>query len=158
MRVIEAIRQVGLATALLAVVTLASAGAPTDVRASIASDTLAALSSHPEGGYGLETDILAILDGASKEKAPGVVAAEILSASRSANDAQMAAIGRALARKVRELAERYPAESRAISTAVLRAQQSALQRSFNSSLGSRVPGVAVPTGPGGGWLDTTSPN
>ena len=155
MRVIEANRQAALGAALLAVLTLAGASAPTDAQASVASDTLAALSRHPEGGYGLETDILAILDGA---KAPGAIAAEILSAARSANDAQMAAIGRALARKVRELAERFPAESRAISTAVLRTQQPTLQQSFNSSLGSRVPGVAVPTGPGGGWLDTTSPN
>ena len=158
MTALEAIRQAAFAAALLAVVTLVTVGAATHARASTGTDTRAALSKHPEGGYGLEADILAILDAAPQAKAPHLVAAEILSASRSANDAQMAAIGRALARKVRELAERYPAESRAISTAVMRVQQQALQRSFNSALGSRVPGVAVPTGPGGGWLDTTSPN
>ena len=148
----------GFAVTLLAAVMLLAAVWPTDVRASVASETAAALANHPQGDYGLEVAILAILDRGAADKPPHVVAEEILAASSTANDAQMAAIGRALARKARALAEFRPAESRAIATAVLRAGHPALRASFNRTGVRRVPGLEVPTGTDGGGLDTTSPN
>ena len=158
MRMLPAIRSSGFTVVLLVAATLLAAVWPTDARASVASETATALGSHAQGDYGLEVAILAILDHGVADKPPHVVAEEILAASSTANDAQMAAIGRALARKARALAESRPAESRAIAAAVLRAGHPALRESFKRTSVRRVPGLEVPTGSGGGGLDTPSPN
>ena len=151
--------------ALMTVTLLVTAAWSTEVRASVASDTAAALATHPHGGPDLEAAILAILDSEAEGKAPQriaeevltVVVREILSAKGGANEQQLVAIGRALATKARALAEADPAASRAISAAVTRVRVPALARSFNAGLGQRLPDLIVPSGAKGG-LDTVSPS
>ena len=70
----------------------------------------------------------------------------------------MAAIGRALAAHAKSLAEADFPASRAIWAEVARTRHPALKSSFSSALGTRVRGLEVPAGSGGGGLDTVSPN
>ena len=124
--------------------------------ASIATKTTEALSSHPNGGNGLEAAITSILD--SYRGHPGTIAKGILDAAASANDEQMIAIGRALAAHARALAKIDPAGDGAVKAAVIDVQNPALQKSFKSARGHRKPGLVIPSGNDGGGLDTTSPS
>jgi len=143
------------AAALAGIVIFLGAAA---AHASVVSETLKAVANHPDGGHGLELAITRILTNDAWGKPPHVIAQDILTGTRAANDEQMAAIAKALAAQARALAETNPTESRAIAAAVLNARNPVLRSIFNSARGRREPGLVIPSGNGGGRLDTTSPS
>ena len=125
--------------------------------ASVTTKTVEALTSYPDGGQGLEAAITEILD--EYEGQPHIVAREILAATASATDEQMAAIGRALAARARVLAQSDLGDFRAIAAAVLDARNEVLQKIFWSASGGGMPDLAVPSGGGDeGGFDAPSPN
>ena len=151
--IFRAVHTCRFAAALTAIVVLFGVAA---AHASIATQTAEALTSHPDGGQGLEAAITGILDGYAGQ--PHIVAAEILAAAATASDEQMVAIGRAFAARARVLAQSDLREFRAIAAAVLDAQNEVLQKTFRSASGRWIPSLVVPAGGDGGGLDTPSPN
>jgi len=149
------------AAVLTAIVVLFGVAA---AHASIGTKTMEALASHPNGGSGLEAAISQILDEHTQHSQrtpsgkPHIVAREILAAAASASDDQMAAIGRALAERVRVLAQSDPDESRAIADVVRDAQNPVLQKIFSSSSGGRMTGLVIPSSGDHGGFDAPSAN
>ncbi len=119
--------------------------------ASITTETVEALTSHPNGGPGLEAAITQILDEHTQhsQRAPSgkphIIAREILAAAASASDKQMVALGRALAARAWVLAQSDPGESRAIAAVVRDAQNQVLQKSFSATSGGRMADLVIPS-------------
>ena len=153
MRIHKTIQKCAFAAVLIGLVTL---GGVRVTHASIATDMAEALASNPDGGAGLELAVADIFD--SYQGLPHLIVTELLRAAAGASDEQMVAIGIAIAAEARELAATDPAESRAVVAAVLAARNPQLLTTFNLASGGKAPNLIVPTGSGGGGLDTTSPN
>ena len=118
-----------------------------------------ALRAYPEGGAGLEAAILAILQQESRRQPAPAVAHETLAAAAYANEAQLTAIGRALAEWTLALAESDFTGARGIAAAVATTRDPGLKRAYSATLGRRVfEHPEIPAGTDGGGLTSPSPS
>jgi hypothetical protein len=127
-------------------------------QASTASEMVGALAAYPRGGPEFEAAVLRILDTRPESQRLQLAVRELLAAASGANELQMASIGTALALRARALAETDLSAARALRSEVARVPNPALQRSFSSTSGPRLPGLQIPSGTDGGGRDTISPS